>query len=411
MRASETSTKWTYAPLTKHIAIDHGYAFESAYFSNTGQYALATPGNFYEHGGFRSTGEKQRYYTGPFPSSYQLQPHDLIVAMTEQADGLLGSAAFVPEDKVYLHNQRIGRIRINSNRVSLDYLFWVFNSKAYRKAVNETAAGTKVRHTSPSKLMSIEVPIPPIDEQNLIAGCLADANHLSISLGRLIAKKQAIKHGIMQQLLTGKTRLPGFTEPWAEVRLGDIATMGSGGTPNSGNARYYGGRIPWVSISDMTTSGKHVKATEKTLSQRGLDASAAKLYGDGVVLYAMYASIGECAIAVGRVSSSQAILGINPGPRISRDYLYYYLSSIKSSVREMGQQGTQANLNAGMVRGFSLSIPSIDEQHAIAQAIGDVDDELASLESRMHKAIALKQGIMQELLTGRTRLQPAEASA
>ena len=102
-------------------------------------------------------------------------------------------------------------------------------------------------------------------------------------------------------------------------------------------------------------------------------ASAAKLYAPGVVLYAMYASLGECAIAKGRVSSSQAILGIRPGSDLDRDYLYYFLDSIKPRVKTMGQHGTQANLNAGMVRDFLVPGTSIAEQRRIAGALSDMD--------------------------------------
>lgn len=108
---------------------------------------------------------------------------------------------------------------------------------------------------------------------------------------------------------------------WPERRLGDLATMGSGGTPSSKVPKYYGGGIPWVSITDMTASAKYVARTAKTLSHEGLSASAAKLYEPGVVLYAMYASLGECAIAVGRVSSSQAILGIQAGAQLDRSVM------------------------------------------------------------------------------------------
>ena len=98
---------------------------------------------------------------------------------------------------------------------------------------------------------------------------------------------------MMQQLLTGRTRLPGFDLPWREIRLGDYASMTSGGTPPSGVSQYYGGGIAWVSISDMTRGGRFVETTEKTLSQAGLNESAAKLYPQGVVLYAMYGSLAS----------------------------------------------------------------------------------------------------------------------
>lgn len=191
---------------------------------------------------------------------------------------------------------------------------------------------------------------------------------------------------------------------WQECTIGDLTSMGSGGTPPSKVSRYYGGGIPWVSIADMTASTKYVRNTTKTLSTEGLAESAAKLYEPDAVLYAMYASLGECAIAVGRVSSSQAILGIQPGPNLDREYLYYYLESIKGKIKTIGQQGAQSNLNAGMVRALRIGLPSIDEQKRISTVLRDTDDLIATLEHLITKKQAIKQGMMQQLLTGRTRL-------
>ena len=188
------------------------------------------------------------------------------------------------------------------------------------------------------------------------------------------------------------------------VRLGDVASMTSGGTPSSSVRQYYGGGIPWVSIADMTSGGKYITKTQKTLSEEGLSASAAKLYEPNVVLYAMYASLGECSISKGRVTSSQAILAIKPGTKLDSDYLYYVLQSIKSRVKTIGQQGTQSNLNANMVRDFKIPLPSPEAQRQIARILGDVDLSISSVERLIAKKQAIKQGMLQQLLTGNTRL-------
>ena len=187
-------------------------------------------------------------------------------------------------------------------------------------------------------------------------------------------------------------------------RLGHVAQMSSGGTPPSSVRDYYDGDIPWVSISDMTKGGKVIINTDRNLSRLGLENSAATIYPAGTVLYAMYASLGECSIAGIPLSSSQAILGIRPKNELDKEFLYYWLCSIKVLVKTLGQQGTQSNLNAGMVRAFSLQLPPFPEQTAIAAVLSDMDAEIAALEQRLVNTRALKQGMMQELLTGRARL-------
>src|SRR5437667_5723578 len=98
---------WRAASLKDHIHVKHGFAFKSPYFGICGPHALLTPGNFHDEGGFKVQGDKQKRYDGPIPRGFVLQPGDLVVAMTEQAEGLLGSSAIIPEGDTYLHNQRI----------------------------------------------------------------------------------------------------------------------------------------------------------------------------------------------------------------------------------------------------------------------------------------------------------------
>lgn len=258
-------------------------------------------------------------------------------------------------------------------------------------------------------LHEVGVAIPSVKaEQQAIAEALSDADALIESLDQLIAKKRQIKQGAMQELLTGKRRLPGFGGEWEMRRIGELADMGSGGTPSSSNPSFYDGDIPWVAISDMTKGGKFISQTERNLSNEGFFNCAAQMFPAGTVLYAMYASLGECSISSVPLSSSQAILGIRVGEKLNGEFLYYYLQSIKPRVKTLGQQGTQANLNKGMVQNFSLQLPPLIEQTAIATLLSDMDSELAALESRLAKARHIKQGMMQELLTGRIRLLPKQ---
>ncbi len=263
---------------------------------------------------------------------------------------------------------------------------------------------TSIAHLPREKFMEVPMPVPPPPEQRAIASVLSDVDELLGALDRLIAKKRDLKQAAMQQLLTGQTRLPGFHGEWEVKRLGELAEMGSGGTPPSSVPAYYDGDIPWVSISDMTKAGKVITCTDRNLTRAGFAGSAAQMFPVGTVLYAMYASLGECSIAGISLCSSQAILGIRPSGSLSNEFLYYYLTSLKPIVKSLGQQGTQANLNKGMVQDFTLRLPPLPEQTAIAAVLTEMDAELAVLEQRQAKTRALKQGMMQELLTGRTRL-------
>ena len=154
----------------------------------------------------------------------------------------------------------------------------------------------------------------------------------------------------------------------------------------------------------MTNGGKIIESTERNLTALGFANSAAQMFPAGTVLYAMYASLGECSIAGTPLCTSQAILGIRAKSNLNAEFLFYYLTSLKQVVKTLGQQGTQSNLNKGMVQDFRLSLPPVAEQTAIAAVLSDMDAELLVLVARRDKTRNHKQAMMQELLTGRIRL-------
>lgn len=333
---------------------------------------------------------------------------DSIVVSRMNTPALVGAVGYVEADEsgVFLPDRLwLARSRRTAS-TDMRWLNYALGFGDVASRVRELATGTSnsMKNIPKSRLLELSVLVPIPEEQRAISTVLADIDGAIACLERLVAKKRGIKQGMMQDLLTGRTRLPGFDGEIRFKKLGSIASMGSGGTPPRSNSSYYGGGIPWVSISDMTSCGKRISRTSSTLSNEGLAASAARLYSPNVVLYAMYASLGECSLAVGRVASSQAILGIQPGPELDGEYLYYWLSSIKELVKTMGQQGTQSNLNAGMVREFDVRLPQLDEQRAIATTLSDADAEIEALERRLETTRDIMQGMMQELLTGRSRL-------
>lgn len=337
---------------------------------------------------------------------YEVKYGDLLFNRTSETPDEVGLAAVYLDQAAMVFGGFVIRGRPTTTHLDVGYSKYVLRDPEVRKQIVARGQGGIRANIGQRDLKGVVVTLPPLDEQRAIAAVLDDADQLIASLEELLSKKQAIKQGLVRELLGADA-----ARPWRRVRLGDVASMGSGGTPDSKIARYYGGGIPWVSISDITRSGKYVRSTEKTLSQEGLTNSAARLYDANAVLYAMYASLGECALAVGPMASSQAILGIVPGREIDREFLYYCLAARKAQVREMGQQGTQSNLNAGMVRDFAVDIPSLDEQRWIARVLADTDADLDAVRERLTKARAIKSGLMQELLGGRTRLPAASRAA
>lgn len=201
---------WVEKPFSELCDIKHGCAFEGEFFSNEGEYVLLTPGNFYETGGYRDRGEKQKYYTGDIPRDYVLGEGDLLVAMTEQAAGLLGSPILVPEPNRFLHNQRLGLVTKKPGVPwTNDFFFHVFNTQAVRKAIHGSASGVKVRHTSPTKIGDVVVSFPTsLPEQKRIVSTLAalttETERLAGMYERKLAALEALKESLLHQAFTGR---------------------------------------------------------------------------------------------------------------------------------------------------------------------------------------------------------------
>lgn len=204
---------WEVRPFSELCHIKHGFAFEGKYFSDKGEYVLLTPGNFFESGGYRNRGDKQKYYTGEVPQDYVLKKGDLLVAMTEQAAGLLGSPILVPESNKFLHNQRLGLV-IPKEGIpwTNDFFFHVFNTRAVREILHATGTGVKVRHTSPTKIGEVLVKYPiSINVQADLVNTLANLNSESKQLEAIYQKKiedlEELKRSILQKAFSGELKI------------------------------------------------------------------------------------------------------------------------------------------------------------------------------------------------------------
>ncbi|HCM9409993.1 restriction endonuclease subunit S [Enterobacter hormaechei] len=341
-----------------------------------------------------------------------VHPGDIIFSLR----GNIGETAIVPSNLLEANlTQGTARISVSGDQCN-EFYHQQFAMDKLRNYINSLSKGSTFKEISLEELRKVKVLCAPLPEQKKIAQILSTWDKAITVTEKLLVNSQQQKKALMQQLLTGKKRLldengERFSGEWKRVKLGAIADMNSGGTPKSTVEEYYGGNIPWVSISDMTSNGKWIATTEKYLTELGLNSSSARIYPKNSVLYAMYASIGECSIAAVNLTSSQAILGIRPKDCLNYEFLYFYLTSLKEKIKLQGQQGTQSNLNAGMVKEFELDLPSIREQQKIAAVLSVADAEISTLEKKLACLRDEKKALMQQLLTGKRRVKVDEAVA
>ena len=311
-------------------------------------------------------------------------------------------------DRLWLARPRHGR------SVDMRWLAYYLSSGRGAQEMRELATGTSgsMKNIPKRRLLELELPVPSFAEQSAMATALADADGLISALERLAAKKAEIKQGMMQQLLTGQARLPGFTEPWCESTVSDLAQIVSGGTPKSSVPAFWDGGIAWCTPTDITGEpGRYLRRTERTISRAGLEKSAASLLPEGSILLCTRATIGALKIAAVPIATNQGFKSLIPRPGASSEFLYYKLSTLKDLLSGLGTGSTFLEVSTRDVAGLQIEAPPIEEQTAIARVLADADDQIDVLRSRLAKARAIKQGMMQELLSGRTTLSVQEAVA
>ena len=340
-----------------------------------------------------------------------LRAGDIVTVLSDIAHGnLLGLCGVIPLDHKYVLNQRMGRLRVHSG---YDPGFIRLKINRNQNHFKMRGQGTSQRHIYRRDFDCLKIGLPnSVVEQKAIAEALSDVDALIDSLEALLTKKRNIKTGAMQELLTGRTRLSGFSGDWKEVRLGDIGYIFGGLTGKSsedfgtGNANY----ITFMNVISNVVSKE--SGVEKVSVGAGEHQSAV-LPGD-----VLFNGSSETPEEVGFGSAvPQALAGtyLNSfcfGFRPNKDsdldskfFAYLTRSSLgREIIRPMAQGSTRYNLAKTNLLNGHFPRPPINEQKAIASVLSDMDDEIEALEKRLSKTRDLKQGMAQELLAGRTRL-------
>lgn len=334
---------------------------------------------------------------------YKINKNDILFAGTGNS---AGASCIVPMKWEGLpHSYNAPRIRINQNS-NREYIFYCLQSNYIAKQQKEQFVGAAQPFLDTNAISNFKIAYPnKPTEQTAIAAALSDADALISSLEKLIAKKRNIKQGAMQELLTGKRRLPGFSGVWGVKKLGEITEIVSGGTPKTGVAAYWEGGIKWCTPTDITsTAGKYLFVTERTISALGLSSSSAHILPVGTLLLCSRATIGEVKIASSEICTNQGFKSLICGSGVNNEFLFYLLLTMKHRIVEKAIGSTFLEISKKDMALLEVSLPPLPEQTAIAAILTDMDVEIEKLEQKVAKYRQIKQGMMQELLTGKTRL-------
>ena len=322
------------------------------------------------------------------------------------AAGTLGRTVVFDGRPAYFQDSNIVWLKIDKSQLCNDYLAHYY--KVIKWASSE---GSTISRLYNGIICDTEILLPPLEEQAAIAEALSDVDSLISSLQKLIEKKKAIKQGTMQELLTGKKRLPEFSGEWNQFRLGEMTEIYSGGTPSTTISEYWGGSIPWMSSGEL--NNKKIYDVEGRITQKGMQNSSAHLIPKYCVLIGLAGqgkTRGTAAYNYISLCTNQSIAAIYPNDKkFDSRFLYYIIDSMYESLRELSSgDGGRGGLTKGLISNLEIYMPEVPEQQAVAQVLSDMDSEIEQLEKKLAKYQQIKQGMMQELLTGRIRLVDAD---
>lgn len=333
------------------------------------------------------------------------------IAFLDASEDLEGTSRSVlidnPDNEPFIAGLHVIFGKSKNNSLEKWYKQYITATDSVRKQFQRLASGFKVYGVTRETLPKIQIAYPKsTDEQSKIAEILMKWDEAIELEMQCINSYLKIKKFLLQKLYIYNEK------KYSLVRLGDaVISMSSGGTPLTSNSDYFDGDIVWVSIDDISRCEKYISDSARKLTAEGIDKSSAKIFPAGTILYAMYASIGKCAIAGVECSTSQAILGIAPDPTIlDTQYLYYYLCSIQGNIILQGQKGTQSNLNKNMVSKFQIPIPinengvDLEKQKHIASILINADDVISIHKSKLSELKKQRKALQQYLLNGIVRV-------
>lgn len=371
--------------------------------------------------------------TGVIPEDWSVKPISFALSIkhgkdqkaVKSEDGIypiLGTGGIMGHSTTPIYSKEsvlIGRKGTIDKPVYMDIPFWTVDTLFYSEVNEDYNAkflyykfllidwyahneASGVPSLNARTIEKIEISLPPTKaEQTAIATALSDMDNLIDGLEKLIAKKKAIKQGAMQELLRPK-------EGWVEKRLGDSADISRGGSPRP-IERYLTNApdgINWIKIGDVEKFAKYIENTEEKIIPEGISRS--RFVNEGDFLLSNSMSFGRPYILKTNGCIHDGWLVIqNYKEHFNRDFLYYVLGSesVLVQYRAMASGSSVLNLNKEIVKNVLINCTeSLEEQAEIATVLSDMDNEIMLLESNLEKHKLLKQGMMQELLTGKTRL-------
>ena len=409
------------------VQVTRGASLGGEFYATQGNYVRLTCGNFdYRNNCFKENQSKDNiYYTGGFKEEFLLEKGDIITPLTEQAIGLLGSTARIPESGKYIQSQDIAKIDCNESLLDKDFAFYLISSAFVKQQLSAAAQQTKIRHTSPDKIKECTVWIPSLDIQKRIGRILTDIDN-KITINRQIndnleaMAKQLYDYWFVQFDFPNEEGKPykssggamvwneklkrEIPQGWTAAKIKDVAQTYSGGTPTSTNSEYYdGGDIPWINSGEL--NNPIITSTTNYITEEGLNNSSAKLYPQDTVLVALYgATAGKVSLLSFEACSNQAVCGVSPQNKIMTTYIRYYLSSLYEHFITLSSGSARNNISQDTIKYTILPIPQGKILKEFSDAVAPIIGKIIANQKEMENLTKQRDELLPLLMNGQATI-------
>lgn len=401
--------------------VTRGASLGGEFYATQGNYVRLTCGNFdYRNNCFKENQSKDNiYYTGGFKEEFLLEKGDIITPLTEQAIGLLGSTARIPESGKYIQSQDIAKIDCNESLLDKDFAFYLISSACVKQQLSAAAQQTKIRHTSPDKIKECTVWIPSLDVQKRIGRILTDIDN-KIAINRQIndnleaMAKQLYDYWFVQfdfpnedgkpykssgGAMTYNERLKReIPIGWEVENLIDFAEIKNGATPSTAVEANYGGDIVWITPKDLSDQqSKFVYQGERNITKQGFDSCSTSILPTNSVLMSSRAPIGLVSIAKHEVCTNQGFKSFIPKSISDSIYLYYYINHHIKQIEQLGTGTTFKEVSRDDLCKFpiltigakNIYVQWIELQNGIADKQLALTKEIAALTKQRDELLPL----------------------
>ncbi|GAB6193579.1 restriction endonuclease subunit S [Desulfocastanea catecholica] len=400
--------KWNNKSLGELFTLKHGYALKGEYFSDTGDYVVTTPGHFHEEGGFRDRQGKEKYYVGEVKKDFILDAGSLVMALTEQGEGLLGSTASIPVDNYYLHNQRIGLIKnINSSQVDKQFLYYLLNTNIVRNQVVANANGAKVRHTSPERVYKVKVKLPlSLDIQCKIANIISAYENLIDNNNQRVNLLEQMAEEIYKEWFVRlrfqryeKSRISiDMPDGWKKKSFADVADYINGYAfkPEDWETEGY----PIVKIAELKNG-----VSEKTPRNDGASIPKKLHINDGDILFSWSADLNTYLWAEGHALLNQHLFKVVPKKESFKHFLFLSLRSNMPSFRSLSNGATMQHIKRSELDRVFLCTPDEIIIEEFERIVGPFFDEILLLRKKNKILKQTRDLLLPRLISGKLSVE------